>query len=184
MQNILFFGDSLTAGYGLGSAATESFPALLAQKIKAENLPYQVINAGVSGDTTTGGLARLNYWLNQPIAVFVLELGINDILRGVPPHTIAKNLQAIIDQVKVRYPQAKLALLGMEIPEFLAGATAIAFSAIYHKLAESNQMAFVPFLLEGVSGRKHLNLWDRIHPSAAGYQIVAELVWPVLRKIL
>jgi acyl-CoA thioesterase-1 len=184
MQNILFFGDSLTAGYGLPSAATESFPALIEEKIRAENFQYRVINAGVSGGTTAGGLTRLDYWLNQPIAVFVLELGINDILRGVPPHTIAQNLQAIINKVKVKHPQAKLALLGMEIPEFLGGATAIEFSAIYHKLAEANQMAFVPFLLRGVAGRKHLNLWDRIHPSATGYKIVAELVWPVIRKIL
>jgi acyl-CoA thioesterase-1 len=184
MQNILFFGDSLTAGYGLASAATESFPALIEQKITAENLQYRVINAGVSGGTTTGGLTRLDYWLNQPIEVFVLELGINDIIRGVPPHTIAQNLQAIINKVKIKYPQVKLALLGMEIPEFLGGATAIEFSGIYRKLAEANQMAFVPFLLRGVAGRKHLNLWDRIHPSAAGYKIVAELVWPVIRKLL
>lgn len=184
MQNILFFGDSLTAGYGLASATTESFPALIEEKIRAENLPYRVINAGISGSTTAGGLTRLDFWLNQPIAVFVLELGINDILRGVPPHTVAQNLQTIINKVKAKYPQVKLALLGMEIPEFLGGAIAREFSAIYHKLAESNQMAFVPFLLEGVSGRKHLNLWDRIHPSAAGYKIVAELVWPVLKKIL
>jgi acyl-CoA thioesterase-1 len=184
MQNILFFGDSLTAGYGLANSATESFPALIEQKITAENLQYRVINAGVSGGTTTGGLTRLDYWLNQPIEVFVLELGINDILRGVPPHTIAQNLQAIINKVKMKYPQVKLALLGMEIPEFLGGATAIEFSGIYRKLAEANQMAFVPFLLRGVAGRKHLNLWDRIHPSAAGYKIVAELVWPVIRKLL
>lgn len=176
MQNILFFGDSLTAGYGLASAAKESFPAIIEQKITAEDLAYRVINAGVSGDTTAGGQTRLDYWLNQPIKVFVLELGINDILRGVPPQTIARNLQGIINKVKTKYPQVKLALLGMEIPDFLGGAKATEFSGIYRQLAEANQMAFVPFLLRGVAGRKHLNLWDRIHPSADGYKIVAELV--------
>jgi len=180
----LFFGDSLTAGYGLASASSESFPALLGEKIKAENLDYQIINAGVSGDTTAGGLNRLDYWLSKPADVFVLELGINDIRRGVAPDIIAKNLQSIIDRVKQKYPQVKLLLLGMEIPAFLGGDVAVQFSAVYRKLAEANQMAFVPFLLEGVAGRQHLNLWDRVHPSAAGYKIVAELVWPVLRKLL
>jgi len=184
VKNIIFFGDSLTAGYGLASAAKESFPALIGDKLKAQNLPYQVINAGVSGDTTTGGLARLNYWLRNPVDVFVLELGINDAMRSVPPETIATNLQTIIDRVKAKYPEVKLVLLGMEIPVFLGGPVALQFSAIYRRLATDNQMAFLPFLLQGVAGQQHLNLWDRVHPSAAGYKIVAELVWPVLKGVL
>lgn len=184
MQHILFFGDSLTAGYGLASAKTESFPALIAEKIKAAGLEYTFTNAGVSGDTTSGGLSRLDYWLSKPVDVFVLELGINDIRRGVPPDTIARNLQAIIDKVKAKYPKAKLVLLGMEIPQFLGGAMALSFSSIYRKIAEANQMAFVPFLLDGVAGKAHLNLGDRVHPSADGYKIVANLVWPVLKTVL
>lgn len=184
MQQILFFGDSLTAGYGLANSSTESFPALIGEKIKAAGLPYEIINAGLSGDTTSGGLGRIDYWLSSKIAVFVLELGINDIRRGVAPGTIALNLQAIINKVKAKYPGAKLVMLGMEIPAFLGGQTAIEFSAMYRKLAEANQMALVPFLLEGVAGKKHLNLWDRVHPSAEGYKVVAELVWPVLRATL
>jgi acyl-CoA thioesterase-1 len=184
MQRILFFGDSLTAGYGLANAATESFPALIGEKINALGLQYRISNAGVSGDTTSGGLARLEYWLSQPTDVFVLELGINDIRRGVPPTVIQNNLQTIINKVKAKYPQAKLALLGMEIPEFLGGSIAIEFSGIYRKLADANQIALVPFLLKGVAGQKHLNLWDRLHPSAAGYKIVAETVWPVLKILL
>jgi len=184
MQRILFFGDSLTAGYGLANAATESFPALIGEKINALGLQYRISNAGVSGDTTSGGLARLEYWLSQPTDVFVLELGINDIRRGVPPTVIQNNLQTIINKVKAKYPQAKLALLGMEIPEFLGGGIAIEFSGIYRKLADANQTALVPFLLKGVAGQKHLNLWDRLHPSAAGYKIVAETVWPVLKTLL
>jgi acyl-CoA thioesterase-1 len=184
MKNILFFGDSLTAGYGLANAATESFPALIAGKLKAENLPYEIINAGVSGDTTAGGLSRLDYWLSKPVDVFVLELGINDMMRGVPPATIANNLQAIINKVKAKYPEVKLVMLGMEIPVILGGPVAAQFSAIYRKLANDNQMALVPFLLQGVAGQQHLNLWDRVHPSAAGYKLVAELVWPVLKGVL
>jgi acyl-CoA thioesterase I len=184
MQHILFFGDSLTAGYGLANAAAESFPGLIGAKIEAEGLEYQVINAGLSGDTTAGGLSRLDYWLSKPVDVFVLELGINDIRRGVPPHTIAQNLQLIINKVKSKYPQVKLVLLGMEIPVFLGGDIAVAFNSIYRKLAKDNQMAFVPFLLAGVAGVKHLNLWDRLHPSAEGYKIVAETVWPVIRGVL
>jgi acyl-CoA thioesterase-1 len=184
MKNILFFGDSLTAGYGLANAAAESFPALIASRLKAENLPYEIINAGVSGDTTAGGLSRLDYWLSKPVDVFVLELGINDMMRGVPPSTIANNLQAIINKVKAKYPDVKLVMLGMEIPVFLGGPVAAQFSAIYRKLANDNQMALVPFLLQGVAGQQHLNLWDRVHPSAAGYKVVAELVWPVLKSVL
>lgn len=184
MQNILFFGDSLTAGYGLADPAAESFPALIGQKLLAENLPYQITNAGLSGDTSAGGFKRLDYWLNKPVDVFVLELGINDIRRGIPPPTIALNLQAIINKVTLLYPHAKLVLLGMEIPVFLGGPIAAQFSAIYAKLAADNKMAFLPFLLQGVAGQQHLNLWDRVHPSAAGYKIVAELVWPVLQAVL
>ncbi|MEO7214028.1 arylesterase [Mucilaginibacter sp.] len=184
MKHILFFGDSLTAGYGLANAATQSFPALIGGKINAAGLQYRVSNAGQSGDTTTGGLARLDYWLSQPVDVFVLELGINDIRRGTPPNTIAQNLQAIINKVKAKYPQAKLVMLGMEIPVFLGGDVAVQFSTIYPRLANANNMALVPFLLQGVAGKKHLNLWDRLHPSAEGYKVVAELVWPVLKSVL
>src|ERR1700749_4861233 len=111
MNNILFFGDSLTAGYGLANVSAESFPALIEAKINAEKLNYRVINAGVSGDTSAGGLTRIDYWLSQPVAVFVLELGINDIMRGIPPQTTLKNLQAIITKVKTKYPDVKMALM-------------------------------------------------------------------------
>jgi len=184
MQNILFFGDSLTAGYGLKNAAVESLPALIQQKINSENFSFKTINAGLSGDTTSGGLTRLDYWLSQPISIFVLELGINDVRRGIPAITITKNLQAIIDKVTTKYPQAKKALLGMEIPIKLSGSVAAEFNAIYRNLAEKNNMALVPFLLSGVAGKPELNLWDRLHPSAEGYQVIAGNVWPVLRGLM
>lgn len=184
MYNILFFGDSLTAGYGLKNAKTESLPALVQQKIDAAKLPYHVINGGLSGDTTAGGLFRLDYWTNRPIHVFVLELGVNDIIRGISPQTTLKNLQAIIDKVKLKFPDIKLALMGMEIPAFIPGPFAAEFRAVFRKLAEANQMAFVPFYLEGVAGKPHLNLPDMLHPSAEGYRIMADNVWPVLQVLL
>jgi len=180
---MLFFGDSLTAGYGLKNAGSESFPALIQQKIDAEKLDYRIINAGVSGDTSGGGLARIDYWLSQPITIFVLELGVNDIIRGISPQTTSKNLQAIITKVKTKYPQVKMALMGMEIPLLQAG-FAEQFIAIFRQLAAANQMAFVPFFLQGVAGIAHLNQYDRIHPTAEGYRIIADKIWPVLHKLM
>jgi len=184
LKNILFFGDSLTAGYGLLNVSIESLPALIQAKVKADSLPYHVINAGVSGETSAGGLARIDLLINKSIDVFVLELGANDILRGIPPQTTASNLQAIINKIKAKHPQAKMALLGMELPEWIPGAFAGAFRAVFKQVAQANQMAFVPFLLDGVAGVAHLNLRDGLHPTAAGYQIIANKVWPVLRPLL
>jgi acyl-CoA thioesterase-1 len=184
MKNILFFGDSLTAGYGLGNHKTESFPALIQQKIDAAGMPYHCINGGLSGDTTSGGLMRLEYWMNRPLNVFVLELGVNDIIRGISPQTTAKNLQFIIDKVKLKSPNIKLVMLGMDIPAFIPHAFAIDFKAIFRKLADANQMAFVPFYLDGVAGKAYLNLPDMLHPNAAGYKVMADRVWPVLRPLL
>ncbi|MDB5010213.1 MAG: arylesterase [Mucilaginibacter sp.] len=184
MQTILFFGDSLTAGYGLRSASDESLPALIQQKIHAAGMTAKVVNAGISGDTTSGGLARIDRVLNQPVDIFVLELGINDAFRNISPQISLKNLQAIIDKVKAKYPKVKLALLGMEIPIFLRGDLAEEFRAIFRQLAAVNNMAFVPFMLSGVAGKKHLNLADRLHPSAEGYKIIADNVWPVIKSLV
>ena len=184
MNNILFFGDSLTAGYGLGNVHNESFPALIGQKIKAEGLDYQVINAGLSGDTSSGGLARLDYWLSQPVKVFILELGINDLLRGIPPAQTYSNLDSIVSRVKLRYPEVKLALMGMEIPSFIPGVLAKDFRSIFRRLADVHNMEFVPFFLEGVAGLAHLNMSDGLHPSAHGYRIIADKVWPVIEPLL
>lgn len=184
MKNILFFGDSLTAGYGLGDVHTESFPALIQQKIDREGLPYHVINAGISGDTSTGGLNRLDYWLKRPLDIFVLELGINDIMRGVAPEKIYQNLQLIIATVKKQYPSAKIALMGMAVPAFIPSSFIAEFGAIYGRLARDNQLAFLPFFLAGVAGQPGLNLADRLHPNSRGYEIIAGNVWPVLKPLL
>lgn len=184
MKTILFFGDSLTAGFGLNNADIESFPALIQQKINTEKFSYSILNAGVSGNTSAGGLNRIDYWLSRPIDVFVLELGINDIMRGISPQSTARNLQAIITKVKNKYPQVKIALMGMEIPILMQASFAEQFLAIYRQLAAVNQTAFVPFFLKDVAGISRLNLPDRIHPTAEGYRIIANNVWPVLCGLL
>lgn len=184
MQNILFFGDSLTAGYGLADARSESCPALIQQKINAEGLQYHVINGGLSGDTSSGGLTRLDYWLNRPIDIFILELGINDMIRRISTAKIYENLNAIILKVKAKYPNAKLVLMGMELPVFIPGKNAAEFRLIFRKLADTYHMTFVPFYLEGIIGQKHLNLNDGLHPSAAGYKVIADKIWPVIKALL
>jgi acyl-CoA thioesterase-1 len=148
------------------------------------HLPYKAINGGVSGETSAGGKSRIDWLLRQKIDVFVLELGANDGLRGVSPQETQKNLQDIIDKVKVKYPDAKLVLLGMQIPPNMGRNYATQFKEIYPKLATENNMALVPFLLEGVGGVPSLNQPDRIHPNAEGAKIVAENVWKVLKNVL
>jgi acyl-CoA thioesterase-1 len=184
MKNILFFGDSLTAGYGLLKPGLESFPAQIGQKIEAAGLDYTIINAGMSGDTSGGGLARVDYWTHQPIQVFVLELGINDIIRGISPQTTLKNLQLIIEKVKVKHPNVKIALMGMHIPAFVPTTFAVPFNAIYRRLAEMYKLAYVPFFLDGVAGKLQYNLPDHLHPNAEGYKIIADKVWPVIKNLL
>jgi len=182
-KNILFFGNSLTAGYGLDDPS-EAFPSLIQQKIDSLNLPYKVINAGLSGETTAGGKNRIDWLLKQRVDIFVLELGANDGLRGIPVAETSKNLQAIIDKVKAKHPEARQVLLGMEIPPNMGNAYVTQFRAIFRQIADANKMAFVPFLLEGVAGNTELNLKDGIHPTGKGYRIVADNVWQVLEKEL
>jgi acyl-CoA thioesterase-1 len=184
LKNILFFGNSFIAGYGLRDAASESFPALIQQKINLSSLPYKVISAGLSGDSSAGGLNRIDYWISRPVDVFVLELGINDIKCGIPPQTTAVILQAVIDKVRVKYPQAKMILLGVEPLPFIRVPAAMQFREMYCTLARENKMTFVPSFLESVAGQAHLNLPDRIHPNAEGYKIIAAKTWPVIRKLL
>ena len=184
MRNVLFFGDSLTAGYGLGDPASQSFPALIGQKISAAGLQWHVINAGLSGDTSAGGLARIDYWLSRPIDAFVLELGINDVLRQIPPASTQRNLQAIIDKVRSKYPTSRMALMGMRLPDFLYSPLTTQFNSMYPALASVNRIVLAPFFLQGVAGKSNLNLRDKIHPSAEGYKIIAENVWPVILNLL
>jgi acyl-CoA thioesterase I len=181
-KTILFFGNSRTSGYGL--PRSQAFPALIQQKIDSLGLPYICINAGLSGETTAGGTHRINGLLNQQIDIFVLELGANDGLRGIPVRETSQNLQEIIDKVKLRHPKAKIVLAGMEIPAIFPGRYAAEFRVIFRELALKNNIAFVPFLLEGVVGNKELNLPDGFHPNAAGQKLLASHVWKVLEDLL
>ncbi|SKB74662.1 arylesterase [Daejeonella lutea] len=181
-KNILFFGNSLTAG--LGVEPEEAFPALIGDKIDSLNLPYKVTNAGLSGETTAAGKARINWILKQKVDVFVLELGANDGLRGIPVSETEKNLQAIVDQVKIKYPDAKLVMTGMQVPPNMGSKYATDFSIIFKKIADKNNMALVPFLLENVGGVSKLNQGDGIHPTPEGHKILAENVWAVLKDVL
>ncbi|HEY9002438.1 MAG TPA: arylesterase [Mucilaginibacter sp.] len=182
-KGILFFGDSLTAGYGLDDPSN-AFPGVIQRKIDSLKLPYSVINAGVSGETTAGGLARIDWVLKQKINVFVLELGANDGLRGIPVAETTKNLQSIINKVKARYPDAKIVLAGMQVPPSMGHDYITAFKDLFPALAEKNKIALVPFLLAGVGGNPKLNQADGIHPTAEGAKIVANNVWKTLKEEL
>lgn len=179
---ILFLGDSLTIG--LGVQQEQAYPALIQEKIRAEKLPFEIINAGISGDTSAGGLARLDWVLQKPIDILVLALGANDGLRGLPVAQLKSNLQSIVDRVKAKNPAVKIVLVGMQIPPNYGADYATQFAAVFPELAKQNNAALVPFLLEGVGGHIDLNQPDHIHPTAAGHKIVAENVWRVLEPLL
>jgi acyl-CoA thioesterase-1 len=179
---IVVLGDSLAAGFGVDPE--QAFPSLLQKKIDALGWPYTVVNAGVSGDTSADGLARIDWLLRRKIDVLILELGGNDGLRGLPVSATRTNLQAILDRVRQKYPQVNLIVAGMQMPPNMGEEYDSAFRAIYPELAAQNQAALVPFLLAGVGGRRELNQEDRIHPNAAGHAIVAENVWKVLQPLL
>ncbi len=181
-KTVIFFGDSLTAGYGLDP--DEAFPALIQKKIDAAGIPAHVVNAGLSGETTAGGLRRLNWILRQKVAVFVIELGANDGLRGIAPEVTRTNLQAMIDQVRTKYPSVVVVLAGMQLPPNLGPEYTQKFAAIFPELAKSNHVMLIPFLLAGVGGVPDLNQGDGMHPTAQGDQIVADTVWKTLQPLL
>ena len=180
-KSILVFGDSLSDGFML--QRSEAYPALLAQKLDAAGLNFQVTNASAAGGTTQGGLERLPAHLKHRIDILVLELGINDAFRGLPVDQIENNLQQIIDKVKARNPNARVLIAGMQLPNYTADDYVSAFGKMFTDLASKNNAALVPYLLEGVAGDPPLNLPDGIHPNAAGQKILAENVWRVLEPI-
>ncbi|MCE7040223.1 arylesterase [Dyadobacter sp. CY312] len=182
-KTIVFFGNSLTAGYGLDDPS-QAFSGLIQKKIDSLGLAYKVINAGVSGETTAGGNSRIDWLLKQPLDIFVLELGGNDGLRGIPVTETRKNLQSILDKVKAKYPNAQLVLAGMQIPPNMGKTYSNEFKAVYKELADKNSIKLIPFLLEGVGGEAKLNQTDGIHPTAEGHRILADNVWVILKDIL
>ncbi|MEN9611360.1 MAG: hypothetical protein RLZZ628_2174 [Bacteroidota bacterium] len=182
-KNIIFFGNSLTAGYGLPEVSS-GFVALIQKRIDSLGLPYKCVNAGLSGETTAGGAARVDWILQQKVDIFVLELGGNDALRGIEPNVSIQNLQTILDKVKAKHPMAKIVLAGMQAPRNMGTAYTDAFQAIYPKLAAQNKISLIPFILEGVGGIPSLNQGDGIHPNEAGNKIILENLWKNLQKIV
>ena len=181
MKTILVFGDSLSDGFML--KRSEAYPALIAKKLGAAGLKFQVINASASGGTTDGGLERLPAHLKHRIDILILELGINDAFRGVPTAQIETNLQQIIDNVKGPNPSVRVIIAGMQLPGYTADDYVSAFGNVFADLAARNGAALVPYLLQGVAGNPSLNLPDGIHPNAAGQKILAGNVWRVLQPV-
>jgi acyl-CoA thioesterase-1 len=179
---IMFFGDSLTAGYGLSTQ--EAFPALTEKKFNQMGKPTKVINAGLSGETSAGGLSRIDWVLRQPVDIFVLELGANDGLRGLPVDQTEKNLQAIINKVKAKYPSVKIVIAGMMVPPNMGSEYTTKFQKVFPALAKKNNATLIPFLLQDVAGNEKLNLADGIHPNVEGHKIVAENIVKVLDPLI
>jgi acyl-CoA thioesterase-1 len=173
-------GDSLT--FGLGLAPNEAYPALLQEKLREKGLAYHVINAGISGDTSAGGLSRLDLALQGDVQILIVALGGNDALRGLPVSQLRSNLARIIERAQSR--GIRVVLAGMEAPTNWGATYTAAFHDVYPSLAKEYSVPLVPFLLEGVVGIEHLNQRDQIHPNAEGDRIIAETVWKVLEPVI
>jgi acyl-CoA thioesterase-1 len=179
---VLFVGTSLTAGLGVGAAL--AFPALIQGKIDSAGLSYRVVNAGISGETSAGGLSRIEWVLQQPVQILVLELGANDGLRGLDPDSMKSNLDRIIEKTRSRYPKSQIVIAGMQAPPNLGARYTHRFRAAFGELADKHDAVFIPFLLAGVAGIPSLNQDDGIHPTAEGQRIIADTVWNYLRPLL
>ncbi len=180
---VVFLGTSITAGLGL-DREEDGWVAQVEQMADSAGLPFRAVNAGVSGETSAGGLRRLDWVLRQPLDVLVVELGANDGLRGQDPFAMRSNLTAIIRQTRTRYPDARIVLAGMEAPPNLGPMYTSAFRAVFAEVAEQEQTDFIPFLLDGVAGVPELNQSDRIHPTPEGHRLIARTAWPVLERVL
>jgi acyl-CoA thioesterase-1 len=177
---VVILGDSLTAGLGL--PPDQAYPTLIQQRLDKEGLKYEVVNAGVSGDTSAGGLARLDWALEGDVRVLIVALGGNDGLRGLPAEELKANLSQIIERAQKRHIQVMLA--GMEAPPNFGQSYIVSFHQVYPVLAKQYKISLIPFLLQGVAGIETLNQRDGIHPTAEGARIVADNIWPVLRPML
>jgi acyl-CoA thioesterase I len=183
-KTILCFGDSITAGYGLEDT-NDAYPALLQKKIDSLELDYTVINSGLSGETSAGGKSRIDWVLKQSVDIFLLELGGNDGLRGIPLTETKSNLQAIIERVKLKNSNTKIILAGMELPPNMGQDYTSEFRKVFAEIAQqNNDITFIPFILKDVGGIPELNQSDGIHPTAEGHKIVAKTVWEVLKPML
>lgn len=181
-KTLLFFGTSLTAGLGL--ELEEAYPALIQHRIDSLGYDYQVINAGLSGDTSASALNRIGWVFTPDTDVLVLEMGANDGLRGIPIEETERNLHAIIDTAKAQNPKVRIILAGMQMPPNMGPEYTSAFKNLFPELSQKNALFLIPFLLDGVGGVPELNQPDGIHPTAEGQQILAENTWQILVKVL
>lgn len=181
-KSIFVVGDSIAAGHGVDPE--EAFPSLLQQRINERKLPYEVVNAGVSGDTTAGGVRRMPWLLKRKMDVLVLELGGNDGLRGITPKETKTNLEKIIDLAREKNPDVQVIIAGMQMPQNMGEEYTREFREVFSAVAKEKKTRLIPFLLEGVGGKADLNLPDRIHPNPAGHKIIAETAWSVLEPLL
>lgn len=181
-KTILFFGDSITAGLGVDNS--QAFPALIQNKIDSLGLNYEVINGGLSGETSAGGLRRIDWTLQRDIDIMILELGGNDGLRGIDLNSTKENLQRIIDKVKAKNPEAKIILTGMQVPPNLGQDYTRQFKTIYPELAEENNLPLIPTIMDKIGGNEELMQGDGLHPTPEGHKVIAEMVWEVLEKML
>ena len=181
-HGIVFAGTSLTAGLGLNPDS--AYPMLIQRKIDSAGLPFEVTNAGVSGETSSGLLDRLDWLMRGKFDVFVIETGANDMLRGVPVATVKQNLETAIDRIKAAHPEAHVALVQMEALPNLGPEYASGIHAVYAAVAKEKHVTLLPFLLNDVAGKRDLNQGDGLHPNNAGEKIVAANVWRALEPIL
>ena len=179
---VLFFGTSLTAGYGLDPS--QAFPVLVAKKSTAEGLPITAINAGLSGETSAGALRRIDWVLTRPVDIIVLETGGNDALRALDATALKTNLLAIVSRIRKVQPGAKIVLGVMEAPPNLGARYTLSFREAYRSVANSEGLTLMPFLLDGVAGKPELNQDDGVHPNVTGEKIVADNVWRTLKPLV
>lgn len=181
-RRILIFGDSITAGMGVDKQ--QAFPALIQERIDSLGLNYEVVNGGLSGETSAGGLRRINWVLQRPVDIMILELGGNDGLRGIDLSSTKENLQGIIDAALAKNPDMKIIIAGMQVPPNLGPEYTEEFRSLYPELAEENDLPLIPFLLKEVGGDPELNQPDGIHPTPKGHKVIAETVWETLKPIV
>lgn len=181
-KQILFFGDSITAGFGL--EPEQAFPALIQDKVDSLGWKHTVVNGGLSGETSAGGLRRIDWVLNRKYDLMILELGGNDGLRGIDLTSTKENLQGIIEKAQIKYPEMKIIIAGIQVPPNLGQEYTTEFQNLYPRLASDNNLDLIPFILEGVGGNPDLNLPDGIHPTAEGHQIIANNLWTILKPVI
>jgi acyl-CoA thioesterase-1 len=177
-KTIIFYGDSITAGYGIGTEF--AFPELVRQKLIKNGFKVEIVNAGLSGETSAGGVTRIDWILSRKFDLFILELGANDGLRGIPITETKKNLKLIINKVQSKFPDTKILITGMMVPPNMGEDYSLAYQKIFSEIAMEENIDLMPFLLKDVAGLEELNQPDGIHPNLEGHRIIANNIYPYI----